>query len=486
MTLIEVVVAIVIFFFVLTAIFGLLGATTSMSVLSNERALLVNAMNSYIEEARLMPYVSLGVDAVGVPIPGGLAAETTRTVGAYELLMTPAVTWVDDPDIGGTTNYKQLTVSGALRRGGEVAYELSISTFIRDEGDPGGYIPPTIVFGPHSPAEATPPTLVRGRAVPVDAIAQTTMPGARIVAMSFQVSPGGIYLRNQTGGSALWDINATSADKVFYWDTLALSEDGQPFVTDGEYTITVECVDSSQKRVHQTRRIFIDNDPPAAPTGLVANAALSGTLVPLTWTASMDGWSQADRYVLQVGQQNTSGSWTTTEATTGSASTHDLATVPFSRYAVRVAAESRGGLRSDWHPSAAAGQPPVVFVTRPQVTGRYNAVYEKTKKKEWAVDLQFTTSTPTFLAFNTSYALWERSTTGVWSQVASNSTGVFTRTIAVAANNGNARIEERYYKVAASYRLTPLGTPVLTESNTLGPIALPSSGWRDFPSPGVW
>jgi type II secretory pathway pseudopilin PulG len=201
MTLVEVVVAIVIFFFVLTAIFGLLGATTNMSLLSNERALLVNAMNSYIEEVRSMPYTSVGVDMTGAPVPGTLSVETTETVGSYQLVITPTITWVDDPSIAGATNYKQLTVDGSLVRGGEVVYTLSMSTYIRQEAPPGDYQPPTIVFGPGSPLESSPPTVVRGRTVLIDAIAESTMPGARLVSMSFQVSPGGIYLRDQAGGS---------------------------------------------------------------------------------------------------------------------------------------------------------------------------------------------------------------------------------------------------------------------------------------------
>jgi len=488
MTLVEVVVAIVIFFFVLTAIFGLLGATTSMSVLSNERALLTNAMNSYIEEVRSLPYTSVGVDAAGVPVPGVLAAETVVSAEAYDVVIVPTVTWVNDPQIPGSTNYKQLSIQGSIMRGGEVVYTLSMSTFIREEAGSGEYIPPTITFGPNSPADATPPTVVRGRAVPIDAIAETTMPGARLIAMSFQVSPGGIYLRNQSGGSALWELDAPSATKTFYWDTLALNEDGEPFVTDGEYTITVEVVDSNQKRVYQTRRVFIDNDPPDPPSDLVASAGLSGTQVPLTWTTSMDGRSQSDHYVLLVGRQDLDGTWTEGETlTSGPSGSHTLVTAPFSRYAVRVAAESRDWLRSDWHPSADAGEPPVSFVTRPLLNGRYNGVYEKAgKARAWDVDLEFTVTPPTFPTYDLSFALMERSGTGAWVEVSRNSTGVFTRNITVAAANANPITVDQSFKVVASYRAEPLGTLVLTESNTLGPLSLPSAGWREFPSPGVW
>jgi type II secretory pathway pseudopilin PulG len=488
MTLVEVVVAIVIFFFVLTAIFGLLGATTNMSILSNERTLLVNAMNSYVEGVRSMPYTSVGVDVSGAPVLGELSQETSQTSGGYLIVIRPTVTWVDDPDIDGPRDYKQLTIDGTISRRGEVVYSLSMSTFVREEAPAGNYVAPRIVFGPGSPAEATPPTVVRGRSVLIDAIAETTQPGARLVSMSFQVSPGGIYLRNQSGGSALWELDDTTATKQFYWDTMALNEDGEPFVVDGEYTITVEVIDSNQKRVYQTRRVFIDNDPPDPPTDLVANAMLSGTQVPLTWTPSMDGRSQSDHYVVLVGNQALDGSWTGSEIVTeGLAGLHTLATTPFSQYSVRVAAESREGLRSEWHPSTEAGEEPVYFTTRPLLTGRYDAAYERIlKNKAWDIRVTLATTTPTFPAYMVSYALMERVGTGAWVEVARNGTGVFAHDVIVFANSASTLTVDRYYKVVVSYSDAPLGSFLTSESNTLGPMTVPTNGPRDFPSPGTW
>jgi len=486
MTLVEVVVAIVIFFFVLTAIFGLLGATTNMSVLSNERALLVNAMNSYIEEVRSMPYTSVGVDVTGAPVPGTLSVETSQTVGSYQLVITPTVTWVDDPNITGATNYKQLTIDGSVERGGEVVYSLSMSTYIREEGSSGDYIAPTITFGPGSPPEESPPPVVRGRTVLIDAIAETTMTGARLVSMSFQVSPGGIYLRNQAGDSALWELDSPNATKQFYWDTMALNEDGELFVTDGEYTITVEVIDSNQKRVYQTRRVFIDNHPPDPPTDLVANALLSGTQVPLTWTPSMDGRTQSDHYVVLLASQAADSSWSENEIPTGGPSgLYTVGTVPFSRYAVRVAAESRDLLRSDWHPSADAGEEAVLFTTRPLLAGSYSGVYEKAAKR-WDIDITLSASPPTFPAYSVDYALMEQVGTGPWTEIQRNTTGMFVHEVIVPAANDKAITVDRRYKVVASYSLEPLGALVTTESNTLGPMPVPTSGAREFPSPGVW
>lgn len=488
MTLVEIVVAIVIFFFVLTAIFGLLGATTSMSVFSNERALLVNAMNSYIEEARSMPYTSVGVDVAGAAVPGVLAEETSRTVSGYVVVLRPEVLLVDDPDIDGNSHYKQLTVDGTIARGGEVVYSLSMSTYIRQEAPPGDYTPPTIVFGPGSPPETSPPAVVRGNAVLIDAIAQTTMPGARIVSMAFTVSPGGTYLRDQSGGSALWTLDAPNVSQQFYWDTLAINEDGDLFVVDGEYTITVEAVDSNQKRVFQTRRVVVDNSPPDAPTDLVANALLSGTQVPLTWTTSMDGRSESDHYVLLIGTQAADGSWSQNEITTADpGGLYTLDTVPFSSYRARVAAESAFGERSDWHPSAEAGEEAVAFVTRPLLTGTYDGQYERVRgDKAWDVWLSLSVAPPTFPVDSIEYVLMERIGTGAWTERQRSSTGVFYHDVRVEASNNNPITIDRYYKVVVWYNTVTLGTFVSTESNTLGPMYVPTNGEQTFESPGTW
>jgi type II secretory pathway pseudopilin PulG len=492
MTLLEVVMAIMIFFFVLTAIFGLLGATTNMSVFSKERTLLVNAMNSYIEDVRSMPYTSVGVDVTGAEVPGVLSQETSQTASGYAIVIRPTVTWVDDPDISpGTNDYKQITVDGTISRNGEVVYTLSMSTFIRQEAPPGDYTPPTITFGPGSPAESSPPPVVRGRTVLIDAIAETTMPGARLVSMSFQVSPGGIYLRDQGGSSALWELDATTATKQFYWDTMALNEDGDPFVTDGEYTITVEVVDSNQKRVYQTRRVLIDNDPPDPPSNLVANAALSGTQVPMTWTTSMDGRSQTDHYVLSVGVQSLGGTWVTEEVvTTGPTGQHTLSTQPFTRHYSRVAGESRDLLRSEWWPSAAdPPDPPIFFVTRPLVSGTYQARFDNGNPKGWYVDVDLIVAPPTFPVASVRYELLEGTSPATLVPVTGqvNTTGTFDYQYYVAANNANQGVIDRYFQVRVYYQRTLFLSEQMLMSNILGPTSKTGSPAEiSFPSPGVW
>jgi len=492
MTLIEVVVAIVIFFFVLTAIFGLLGATTNMSVLSNERTLLVNAMNSYIEGVRSMSYTDVGVDVTGAPVPGTLSVETSQTSGGYAIAIRPTVTWIDDPDITpGTNDYKQLTIDGTISRRGEVVYSLSMSTYIRQEAPQGEYTRPTIIFGSGSPAEASPPTVVRGRTVLIDAIAETTMPGARLVSMSFQVSPGGIYLRDQSGNSAVWELDSTTATKQFYWDTMALNEDGDPFVTDGEYTITVEVVDSNQKRVFQTRRVFIDNYPPDPPSDLVANALLSGTQVPMTWTTSMDGRGESDHYVLALGAQTLDGTWATEEVvTSGPTGQHTLTTQPFTRYYSRIAAESREGLRSEWWPSAVEPiEPPIFFVTRPLVTGTYAARFDNGSPKGWYVDVNLVVAPPTFPVAEVRYELLQGTSPATLAPVTGpvNTTGVFVHQYYVAANNANQGVIDRYFQVRVYYQRTWFLSEQVLSSNILGPTSKSGSPAEiSFPSPGVW
>ncbi len=490
MTIIEVVVGITIFFFVLTAIFGLLGATTSMAVFSNERALLVNAMNSYIEEARAMPYLAVGVDATGAEVFGDLPEETSQSIGGYTVIIRPTVEWVDDPFIEpGTEDYKQLTVDGIIMRGGEVVYTLSMSTFIRQEAPAGDFTPPSIEFGPNSPPEASPPTVVRGESVLIEAIAQATMPGARLVSMSFVISPGGTFLQGSAPGSvALWELDTQSLTKQFYWNTLAVDEFNERIVQDGEYTITIEVVDSNQKRVHRTRRVLIDNDPPDIPTDLVAHALLSGTQVPLTWTRSMDGWTETDHYALLVARQSEVGTWTSEVLLTeGPAGSYTLSTIPFSRYNVRVAGESPEGLRSGWAPLIEEGEDPVIFETRPLINGTYRAVYSNNNPRGWQVSVNLSTSQPTFPVESVRYELYERTPSGEWTLVSSdlNTTGMFTHNYLVEGNKNQAI--DRYYMVRAYWTRNAASPELMTESNTLGPTSTAGEpNVITFPTPGAW
>ncbi|HET6498252.1 MAG TPA: hypothetical protein VFH17_04290, partial [Coriobacteriia bacterium] len=372
-------------------------------------------------------------------------------------------------------------------------YTLSMSTFIRREGPPGVYTDPTVEFGPGSPAEVSPPAVVRGRSVLVDAHAAATMPGTRIMTLSFTASPAGSFLRSQAGAAAHWTVNERTVMRQFFWDTLAVDEDGIPFVTDGEYTITIEAVDSNQKRVSRTRRVTIDNFPPGAPTNLVADPLLSGTQVPLTWTPTLDGRTETPSYRIEVHRQGTTGAWTGQTFSTGSPlGTHTLTTVPFARYSARIAAEGAGGMLSTWFP-ATAGPPyqPVVFVTRPLASGTYRALHQNSgpSGRGWYVRVILTTTPPSFPVSSVRYELWKRTPTGSWpaSAVQSSATGAFDYTYFVAANNKNQGNIERLFQVRAFYRLTASGPELPLTSNTLGPTSKAGEpNTIAFPSPGAW
>ncbi len=495
MTVLEVVIAISIFFFVLTALFGLLGTTTAMSLKSNERAIVTNAVNSYIEEIRAMPYAGVGLDVSGAPVPGDLSAETTRTVGGLVLTFTPEVSWVNDPMIEGSQNYKEVTVTAVARRGGLVVFQTSMSTFIRQEEPPGEYEAPKVAFVAGSPEDATPPTIIRGEVL-VSAWAETEMPGATLVSMAFRVRPGEWYLPGaggDNGMSALWTLTEKTATRSFTWDTRAMTEAGDdgisvPMTPDGTYTLVVEVMDSNQKVTRIERRVFIDNNDPDAPGVPVADTTVSGLSVPLSWTRSMDGIEEADHYRLDLGVQALDGGWTNQLITTSSSlGAHTVATQPFSRYSVRVQAESRDAShRSAWSPAPA--QDPVFFITRPLVQGRYVATFEgKGKSRAWDVDVHITTGAPTFPRSFAEYRLMERVGTGPWVEVARNSTGVFVYNFDVSANNNNQLTIERRYRVEVDVRYAVSDPTVTVRSNALGPVVTGTSGSSiNFPSPGAW
>ena len=85
MTVVEVVVASFILFFVLTAVLGLVGATTQTSVSAKQRTAMTNAVSSYIEHVRSLPFnrVALSTDNP----PGDVEPSIIKAEGAFTITL---------------------------------------------------------------------------------------------------------------------------------------------------------------------------------------------------------------------------------------------------------------------------------------------------------------------------------------------------------------------------------------------------------------
>ena len=506
MSIIEMVVAAAVLFIALTGLFGLMSATTLMSLKSNQKTTAVNVVNSYIEEIRAMRYYSVGMTAPGSTtggVAGGLPVAETRTVGGYTVTMTPTVVWVDDPMIAGTEDYKQLTIVASVQKPGESPYTFSVSTFIRpetvSEEDSAAteYLAPTIEFGIGSPVDSTPPAVVSGSAVPVALVAEAQMPGATISLATMSV--GTTLLRDAGGVMASWTPDEASVTRTFYWDTLALNEDGNPFSPDGLQTITLEVTDSNQKRVFVTRNVIVDNSPPDAPGIPVTNASTSppGSVL-FTWTGSADGMSPTDHYRVRTRKQLAGGGWTTESIVNTSDSTpqYSFPGEPMSLYLLRVMAEGPGPeyRRSYWSPRyydppddpyTGTFQPPVYFVTRPLLGANAGSADYSNASKIWSFTLSdLTVSKPVFpMSGSATYSLFEIRD-GVPTQIASNTTGTFASMTRTVAADKKATTLPLYYEMRVTCTPSTTGVAQTLVSNRIGPVpvsdakvAFPVGSW---------
>src|SRR5512135_2825737 len=86
MTVVEVVVASFILFFVLTAVLGLVGATTRTSISAKQRTAMTNAVSSYIEYVRSLPFDQVALTN-GSP-SGRVEPTVVKRDGAFTITIT--------------------------------------------------------------------------------------------------------------------------------------------------------------------------------------------------------------------------------------------------------------------------------------------------------------------------------------------------------------------------------------------------------------
>jgi type II secretory pathway pseudopilin PulG len=136
MTLLELVIAALILTFAVSALFGLLLTATNMSVQSKEQNLAVGAANSYLEMARSLSYANLGVlGGAGGSIDGTLPVRTVLVNGSFTVTITPSVHWIDDPQIVGAQNYKEVRVVVEVGAPPRTPITRTFATFVRAPGE---------------------------------------------------------------------------------------------------------------------------------------------------------------------------------------------------------------------------------------------------------------------------------------------------------------------------------------------------------------
>jgi type II secretory pathway pseudopilin PulG len=381
LTIIEVVIALAILFFVISAVVGLLGSSNNLSNKSRQRTALADACNSYIEDVRNLPFTSVGLQG-GSPA-GVLAAQTVLNLGSFTITIRPTVTWVNDPKMPGAHVYKQLTLSAFSTSQGKRVATYTTTTYVRDTGmeSTTSTIPPVCDFGSHSDAILLPPTAYKG-IIGLDASTTALMHNATIQHVIISVDT--TACRDSSAAQAIWTPGTTHWDNdsgglLFQWDSTAM-DNGQWLSPDGVRTLQVWVDDSMGQQASVTRTIYLDNYAPVYVTAssLIATSTTDVTST-VSWAPAQDGTAGnwADHYMVNYYKQrmtDTGSTFTTNSPPWASdGQTNDWhscscpkTTTSFSRYRASIQAHSyyNWALTGDsWMAHA--------WVSRPTATGTY-------------------------------------------------------------------------------------------------------------------
>lgn len=475
-SLVEIMFATLILFFVATALLGLASTTTMVAVSSKQQGLMVNAVTSYIEQLKALPYADLGMASPSTGQPAGtLPAETTMTVESFLVTLRPTVQWVDDPNIAGSTNYKLVRIEAeAVHTQGGHSVTYTSETYVRNPESGWGWgeskVPPQIDFGVGSPAANA---VVSGTSVLVRATASSPMTNGLLASMSFYSD--GFYMRNSLGAGADFNVNAKSHVQDFYWDTTAEVDDGNGNMVktapDGIRAMKIEVWDNVGQQSYKVRQVLVDNQPPSFP-GLITMTNSNATQALLSWDAVQDGTDPAYKYFVGVDEDQGTGSWIHVHERCGEVigqTTYAQPAVPFRRY--------RGRLFAQTPTNVSSGPSYSYYITRPRLTGQTKTSHNNAGAGLWTTTFQSVSITgPGFPTGGVTYRLY-RSTNANMSGKdlrATQTATTFTLTSYTDVGKKNSSLPTRYYyQVEATF--TPTGpnggTQRVLNSNIVGPSA---------------
>jgi type II secretory pathway pseudopilin PulG len=518
-SLVEVLFATIILFFVATAILGLVASTTVTAQTARQKNALVNAVNSFIEEVKGYDFDDVGMENPETGEAEGILSETTTiTADGFQIVIRPTITWVDDPNITGTEDYKFIRIEAEAQigaAGSPITYVAE--TQVRNPdigwgfGEFSSNTPPEIFFGTDAPEEME---VVSGAAVPISADASHTMDSGVLTNMFFYV--GSQPIRNAGWEKASFTINAPtySMGTPFYWDTTALMDDGETRISpDGIRTVKIEVWDNLGQQAYKIRRVVVDNDmPPAPPPAQYVGS--TGDVLSLEWEPLIDGTDPVPGYFVGIDEDCGKGRWLHThwrcvddwEPTTYGVSVtsdteyhdgsldydptpehyHDYVD-EFRRFRVRLYGITASGA---WSSMTVSGP----FISRPELTGTYvveatSPSRNQTALKMWN-DIYWTD--PKFPVSGVEYTLWRSTSADM-----SGATAVFSSTDEEQMHyqdyeedsgpSHKTHHNRYYYQLETSFLATGPDSPGEVEtvwSNVIGPNGagnetgeLPHTSW---------
>lgn len=455
-SIVEVVFAVAIFFIGFMAIMTLMETNMMSSAKAKEKAVLVNAAASYIETARQLPYHTIGL-ASSNPT-GTLDPQTVTYSNGFTITIVPTVTWVDDPVIGGTEDYKRLdlALTGELTaKPGSMVMNYETSAVLSAAGGMSSQAMtlPTVSFVDDStPAENA---ILAGSGVNVKAQATANGLGVKLTTVGFEIDGAPLI---QLGGApaASFPVGAPSYLGSVIWDTTAMNDNvpATAFVADGWHTIKFSAWDSNGQVAYVQRRVYVANHAPETPSGLTFGQT-SSTQLQAFWNEALDGVSPADHYTLAGELESITGAFGNAVTVTTATNSAPFAVVPFSRYLFT--------LRSFGPTNLTEGQAYAYAISRPVLSG--SDVYVKVQGKMRSTVTLSSISVPTFPA----------TITGVNIIQATNAAMTDNRTVVAASLpwTGPTRLEpltKYYYQAEVTLTLQD-GSVVTVCSNVLGPSA---------------
>ena len=297
-TIVELVVAAAILFFVLTAMFGLVAATQRLSVDARQRSVLTNAMSWYVERIKNKSWDQIGIqgrDASGTILPSERLAfdggnGTTIYVDFTVAMGAPTADsfFYKEARITATTLINGRTFSTRATIGMKNPNTARTTASISDP------YAPSIVFTPDSVQPGEELYLAERYSPSGQSIFKTTAasPSDKIVSVQYKIgdiilrAPGGAY-----AGYASWTVSppASSVTNQLQWDTT------QPGIEDGFQTVLAIATDDQGRTGRAVSTVIVDNHPPSnpgAPNGY-SDSASTGRLY---WDAVPDGVNGAFAY----------------------------------------------------------------------------------------------------------------------------------------------------------------------------------------------
>ncbi len=498
MSVLEIMIAAVVLFIVLTGVLGLVGQTTLMGVDAKQRNVMVNALNAYVERVQSLPFASVELVANG----GVLASEETTTVGEFTVTIRPAVA------DGSNDALKNLTVSITVAAAGRTTTSMSTTVPIRDrsqfltQANRTPETDPSIEFiDSYTPAEGA---VVWGTSctgatgVLKLAVNAAATDGRTITNVAIWIDDS--YLaKNTMADQATWNpATQTFTESDFVWNTLqtedVIQTDGSyipvQIIADGMRTISAYVLDDQGVSVYTVRHLLVDNHAPGMP-GVPVTTVASNVAASLTWATATDGTTPADHYQVRLfkqpiddtGPMNPYEHWP--EVTVGTPTENSLALTSltsFSRYYPVVRALSPRNLASAY----TTGTP--MFVTRPLITGQYVATKKSTgNPKYWKLETTLSCSTPTFPTKSTSPTVytWYRVLPGGSPTVVGSNSTALSDTYQLDGNPATYAPAVQYYCVVT---YTPDGFAGGVSASTItNTVTVSTSAAGTFTYPvGTW